>query len=464
MSLRPAARWTETILLLVITAIAFLGLALVSLAAGLRQGLEARALILAAVWPGAALVLPLWALHGLLIARGVRQEQLVLPCVGLLAALGLSLLWRLLPPALVWQQLVRGWWPGLALVGAMAAWPSLLERVRRDWPMTVSALGLGLLLATALFGQVDEAGARLSLRLGPLPPVQTSEPVKLALIIFLAWYIDREGAAVEGWARPLGWFRVPSLRYFVPGTLYVALATLALFRMSDLGAVLILGALFVTMLYAGLETRVFLPVALIGLGLALVVGLLVTWAVGVPGTVQMRWAAFANPWSHAPLIVNGQDTGLTVAAGPGYQIQQALYAVMAGGVSGTGLGFGLPGNVPLAHSDFIFASVVEELGAAGGLAVLAIYAVLFVRILRAAALLPPRQTFERLLLVGIGVHLFFQVFVMVGGTLNLLPVTGLTVPFMSHGGVAMLVNVVEAGVVLALAGRVEPAPAGAAPA
>src|SRR5690606_41775161 len=156
------------------------------------------------------------------------------------------------------------------------------------------------------------------------------------------------------------------------------------------------------------------------------------------------------------LVVNGVPSDITVAEGPGYQIQQALYAVGAGGLGGTGLGLGTPYFVPLAHSDFIFAAVVEELGGLVALALLALYGVLLLRVLRVAVLLPPGQKFERLLLVGITIHLFTQLFVMVGGTLNLLPLTGITVPFLSQGGIALVVNLTELGVAFALMQRLEP--------
>jgi cell division protein FtsW (lipid II flippase) len=312
-----------------------------------------------------------------------------------------------------------------------------------------------LLIATAFFGVVDESGARLALKLGPLPAVQTSELIKLALIIFLAWYIEKEGEAVEGRARSLRWLRIPAVRYFIPGLLYVFLATLALVMMSDFGAVLILGALFVGMLYAGFETRIFLTVAAVGLGLSLLVGLILAYTWETPAVIQQRLAAFINPWSNAPLLIDGQPTGVTIAEGPGYQIQQAIYALIAGGLTGTGLGFGLPNNIPLAHSDFIFAAILEELGAVVGLALLAFYLILLLRILRVAVLLPPGQQFERLLLVGISIHFFIQVLVMVGGTLNLLPLTGVTLPFLSQGGMALLVNLTEVGLVLAIIQRLE---------
>jgi cell division protein FtsW (lipid II flippase) len=223
--------------------------------------------------------------------------------------------------------------------------------------------------------------------------------------------------------------------------------------MSDFGAILVLGFLFVTMLYVGFERRIFFTIVTIGLGLSLIVGgtLAIFWQ--VPAVIQQRFIGFVNPWSDEPLLINGQPTGITIAQGPGYQIQQAIYAIVDGGITGTGISLGTPENVPLAHSDFVFAAIAEELGAMGALAVLTCFAILLLRILRVVVMLPARQVFERLLLVGIGAHLLIQVFVMVGGTVNLLPVTGVTVPFLSQGGMALTVNLIEIGLVLTLAQR-----------
>ncbi len=452
---RRAFRRVEAGLLVAVIAIAFLGFAMVETAAQVSRGLDPLPGLPAVLRPPAVLALALLGLHFLLVRRGVETEQVLLPVVGLLLAVGLAMIGRLQGPDGVWQQISRGLLPGAAVVALLIARPDLIERARRDAPLVISLGGLLLLLVTAFFGVVDESGARLSLKLGPLPPVQTSEIVKLSLIVFLAWYTERAREEVEGRARLFGRLQVPALRYFVPGTLFVFLATLALVRMSDLGAILILGSLFVAMLYAGFQPRLFLAVAAIGLALflAMAVVLAVVWE--PPDVVQQRVAAFRDPWSDAPLVVDGRPTGVTIAEGPGYQIQQALYATIAGGIAGTGLGMGQPQNVPLAHSDFILAALAEELGAAGVLALLACYAVLLLRLLRLAILLPAGQVFERLVLVGIAVHLFAQVFIMAGGTFNLIPLTGITVPFLSQGGVALLVNLAEIGVALSLAQRLQ---------
>jgi cell division protein FtsW (lipid II flippase) len=320
----------------------------------------------------------------------------------------------------------------------------------------VSLVGLALPFLTAIFGEVDETGVRLSLKLGPLPAIQTSELIKLALIIFLAWYIEREGRRVEGRAVPfLGVLRLPSLWYFLPGALFAALGALALVAMSDYGAVIILAVIFIGMLYAGFDTRTFATVALIGLAFAVIAGLLLALFWDVPDMIRYRFLAYQDPWSDEVVMVNGQPSDFTISEGPGYQIQQAVYAVIAGGIGGTGLGLGSPDFVPLAHSDFIFAAILEEMGSAVAFAILGLFAVILLRLLRIAALLPEAQVFERLLLVGIVIHLFIQVFYMVGGTLNLVPVTGITIPFLSLGGTALLVNLTEIGIALALMQRVE---------
>lgn len=395
------------------------------------------------------------ALHLLLWLRGRGGEQTLLPVVALLFSLGLVMIWRLNGSTGVWQQLTRGFFPGLLLIGVLTVRPDWIEFLRRQ-AVPISVAGLILAFLTALFGVADQTGARLALKLGPLPAVQTSEFIKVSLIIFLAWYIERQGEEVEGRARPLlGRLRLPSISYFIPGVLFVALATLALVGMSDFGAVLILGCIFVGMLYAGFDTRIFIPVAAIGLGLALLIGLLLLATWHIPAVIRYRFIAFVDPWSTAMILENGQPTGITISSGPGYQIQQAIYAVIAGGVTGTGLGFGSPYFVPLAASDFIFAALVEEMGALVGIAVLVFFAVMVLRVLRLAMVLPRGQVFERLLLTGIGIHFFAQVFIMVGGTLNLLPLTGITIPFMSQGGIALLVNLSEIGLAMGLAQRLE---------
>lgn len=449
LSFRPL----ETTLLVLVIAAASIGFMLTTVALNLKDGVATAPSLPETILPFAAVAAGLLGIHLLMSWRDPGQARPIWPITGMLVTVGLILIWRLRGSAGVWQQLSRGWLPGLAVIAILLLYPRLVEHIRRRWAVVIGVGGVLLLLVTAFIGVSDGSGARLSLKLGPLPAVQTVEITKLALIIFLAWYIERVGEAATGRGRAFGWLRLPALSYFIPGILFVFLATLALVKMADFGALPILAGLFVTMLYVGFEPRIFATIALIGLALSLLVTLLLVLFWDVPPVISQRLLAYRDPWSQTELVIDGQPTGVTVAEGPGYQIQQSIYAVVAGGFSGTGLGLGTPDNVPLAHSDFIFAAVAEELGAAVAVAVLALFAILILGILRLAALLPHGQVFERLLLVGIGTHFFWQVFIMVAGTLNTLPTTGITIPFLSQGSIALLVNLSEVGLVLALSQR-----------
>ncbi|MEJ2709632.1 MAG: FtsW/RodA/SpoVE family cell cycle protein [Anaerolineales bacterium] len=450
-----SGRALETFLLLLAVFVAVLGFVSTAAAEQIRQGQPPWPAIPDALLPPFVFALAFFTLHILLSIRRAEIDQIILPVTALLVALGLVMIFRLRGAEGAWQQILRGLLPGCLAAGFLIVRSEWIERLRR-WAIPISLVGMALPIATALFGVVDETGTRLALKLGPLPPIQTSEIIKVALIVFLAWYVEREGRAAEGRAAPwLGWLRLPAIRYLIPGVLFVVMASLALVQMSDYGAVLILAFIFVGMLYAGFETRIFGAITVLGLMLALVVGFVLANVWEIPTTIRYRFLAFRDPWSQEMVTLAGQPLGITISQGPGYQIQQSIYSAIAGGLTGRGLGFGSPEYVPLAHSDFIYIAILEELGTVIGFAVLALFAILLLRILRVAVLLPSGQIFERLLLTGIAIHLFIQVFVMTGGALNLIPMTGVTVPFLSQGGVALLVNFVEIGIVLTLAHRLE---------
>lgn len=450
-----SSRVTEAILLILVFLVSILGFVLLSVGVAVSQGQTLWAGLPAAVLPPLVIGGSALGLHILLRRQGEMVDQLLLPMVMLLFTIGLLMIYRLRGPDGAWQQILRGFLPGAALVGFFILRPGMLERVRR-LALPITTLGVLLPILTAIFGEVDETGARLALKLGPLPAVQPTEVIKLTFILFLAWFIDREGRKVEGRARPfLAWLRLPGLHYFLPGILVVALATMALVQMSDFGAVLVLGMIFIGMLFVGFETRIFVSIAALGLCLAAISALALSAFWQVPNVIRLRFLAYQDPWSKQEIVLDGLPTGLTISEGPGYQIQQSINAVVAGGLSGTGLGFGNPEYVPLAHSDFIFAAIIEEMGAVVGLAVLFVLILLLLRIARVALLLPQTQVFERMLLMGICVHLFIQTFIMVGGTLNFLPLTGITIPFLSQGGMALMVNLVEIGLVMSAASRLE---------
>jgi cell division protein FtsW (lipid II flippase) len=234
------ARSTEGIALAGIAAIAMLGFLSAAAARQIRQDLDPLPALTGAILPPLIVAAALVAFHLFLKNKKIQTEQIIWPAVNLLFVIGLIMIWRLRGMDGVSQQLFRGYIPGVMIATLFIARPQLIETIRR-WAVPIGLLGLLLPFATAVFGVVDETGARLSLKIGPLPAIQTTELIKLSLIIFLAWYVERQGQAAEGRAWPLfGMLRVPSLPYFIPGVLFVAVATLALVLMSDYGAVLIL--------------------------------------------------------------------------------------------------------------------------------------------------------------------------------------------------------------------------------
>ena len=451
-------RFTESFLLALVFVIALLGFALLAIGMQVKQGADIWSGLPGALLPPLVIGISSAGLHYLMCKRGMQVSQLILPVSMLLFTTGLLMIWRLQGASGAWQQLTRGFLPGMVVIAVLIVKPRWVERIRR-WAVPICLMGLLLLVTTAFLGVIDETGSRLALQLGNLPPIQPSEVIKLSLVVFLAWYIDREGKQVEGRARAfLGWLRLPPIHFFIPGVLFVAIATLALVKMSDFGAVLILAFIFAGMLFIGFETRIFLTISAIGMTLIVIVSLFLSFTWEIPTVIRYRFLAFKDPWSNEVILLKGQTTGVTVSEGPGYQIQQAINAEVSGGLSGVGLGFGTPQYVPLAQSDFIFAAIIEELGSIIGLAVLILFAILLLRMARIALMLPTQQVFERLLVIGICIHFFVQIFIMVGGTLNLLPITGVTIPFLSQGGMALLINLTEIGLVLSLSQRLEVQP------
>ncbi|RPI80900.1 MAG: hypothetical protein EHM41_21760, partial [Chloroflexi bacterium] len=279
-------RTIEAAAIILIAAIAFLGFMSAAAALQIQQGENPIAALRGVFLLPLAVAVSLVGLHLFLQMKKMRSEQILVPVTSLLFVVGLLMIWRLRGSEATWQQILRGFIPGLIITALLIAKPQRLELFRR-YGILAGLAGIITPFATALFGVVDETGARLALKLGPLPSIQTTELIKLSLIIFLAWYIERQGQAAEGRARPLfGWLRLPALQYLVPGVLFVVLATLALVAMSDYGAVLILGSIFIGMLYAGFQTRTFFTIAGLGLVMALIAGVILALTWEVPAVIR----------------------------------------------------------------------------------------------------------------------------------------------------------------------------------
>jgi cell division protein FtsW (lipid II flippase) len=380
----------------------------------------------------------LLAAHVVLVIAGRRTDQILLPTIGLLGGIGLLLMERLpqnlagslgglAQTQLVWLLVGVTIVTGLAIAVRNDAW---LRRYKYTW----AAVGVGLLLVTFLFGR-DINGQRLNLQIGPLTG-QPSELLKVLLVIFLAGYLSENRPLLVEESTRVGPFRLPPLPYLAPMVAMWAVALGIVVVERDLGAALLFFLVFLLLLYVATAraSYVLLGAVAAGVGGVAVYELL--------GYVRTRVDVWLNPFAD-PL-------------GAGYQIVQALHAFARGGLLGTGLGNGLPTiggrpPIPALHTDFPFAALGEELGLVGILAILGLYLVVIERGLRIAAAAP--DEFRALLAAGLSLVVGVQAFIIAAGNLKLVPLTGITLPFISYGGSSLLANAVVVGLLIALSDR-----------
>lgn len=350
-----------------------------------------------------------------------HADPYLLPMAALLAAVGLTEIYRLDPDDAFRQ--------GLWIVIGVAFFALTLIVLRRDYRRLESykyVIGLGALVLLALpalpgLGTTIN-GARLWVRVGPLQ-FQPGEIAKLMLIVFLAGYL-REKREVLARGR---------LKDFGPLLAIWGGAMLVLVQTNDLGSALLYFGIFLGMLYVA-TARVVYTAA----GLALFVS--GSWALyQVVPRVRERVSVWLDPWSRA------RDEG--------YQIVQSHYSIAEGGFGGTGLGRGTftstSGDplIPYLNTDFIFAALAQELGLVGVAAVLLVYMLFVMRGFRTA--LAAGDGFSKLLAAGLTFGFALQTFIIVGGILRLIPLTGITLPFVSYGGSSVLANfVLLAGLLL----------------
>ena len=320
----------------------------------------------------------------------------------------------------------------------------LLQDHRRlaRYTYTSGLIGLVLLvlpLVPAIGTTVN--GATLWIRVGDLS-FQPAEAAKILLTIFFAGYLvaKRDSLAVVR-TKFLG-IELPRLKDLGPLVIawLVSLAVLVFER--DLGTSLLFFGLFVAMLYIATQRRswIILGALLFFAGAAL--------AYYNFAHVRSRVTVWLDPWAYA-------DTG-------GYQIVQAIFGLANGGVLGAGLGQGFPNLVPFAKTDFIVAALGEEIGITGLFALVLLYAILVERGLRTSV--AATDSFGQLLAAGLSIVLALQVFVIIGGVTGLIPLTGLTTPFLSYGGSSLVANWVIVAILLRISDRSRrPAPVAPSP-
>jgi len=411
-ALLPAApqrvRWKELGLLLFPAALALVGFALLRISV-------ARAVSLESLAPGLGLISVLLAVHLILTFYHPQSDQILLPIAGTLTAIGLVMVYRL-APAVSTNQLIWIIVSAAALVAALFFQP-LPDWLRR-YPYTWAILGISLVGLTLLFGHGPGGSVeRLWLRIGPLQ-FQPSEVLKVLLIVFLAGYLDRDWELLARAHYDLGRFRLPPLPYLGPLLAVWGFSMLLLVSQRDLGMALLFFGIFLVMLYiaTGRGAYIIMGLVLFVAGVLLVVTLF--------GHVRDRFDVWLNPWASSH-----QE---------GFQIVQGLLAFAAGGIFGQGLNTGSPTYIPAVHTDYVFAAIGEEMGLMGSLAVLAMYILLVYRGYFIA--IRARDTFGRLLAAGLTTGLGLQALIITAGNLKLIPLTGVTLPFVSYGGSSLVTN------------------------
>jgi cell division protein FtsW (lipid II flippase) len=368
----------------------------------------------------------LWLVAHLVVRRfAPYADPLLLPCIAVLSGLGLVMIHRLdiagntlgrnnsgedAPVQLLWATV------GLVLFIAVLV-VVRDHRVLARFAYTLALVGLVLLAIPALLPNSEINGAKLWIRVAGFS-IQPGEFAKICLIVFFAAYLVDKRDVLALASRRVAGLELPRGRDLGPVLLAWVASILVLVFERDLGSSLLLFGIFVVMLYVATERASWLVIGLLLFSCGAYV------AYQVFGHVRVRVDTWLDPFGYA-------DTG-------GYQIVQSLFSLGTGGLFGAGLGGGRPDQVPVAKSDFIAAAIGEELGLFGLVALIVIYLVLVERGLRTSLVV--RDGFGKLLAAGLAFAVAWQVFVVLGGVTGLLPLTGLTTPFVAYGGSSLVAN------------------------
>lgn len=408
------SRKQEGILLFRIFFLLLFGFALVYLSIGLEGG------ITKVLYP-LSLGLVFYLIHWIWNFIGYRGDELLFSLTACLAVLGLIMIYRLKPELLIDQVM----WIllGLLIMFLITVFFKDYRRLEK-YKYFMAFLSVVLLVATVIAG-VQVGGAKAWLNLG-FVRFQPAEIVKILMVIFLAGFLKDRRELLSSPTWKVGNYLLPSPRDFGPLLLMWGLALILLIFQKDLGMALLLFGIFLAMLYIATSrvSYILVGVILFLLGASACYFLF--------SHVQIRVDTWINPW--------------TTVHGRGYQITQALFSLGAGGIFGTGLGLGHPSFIPAVHTDFIFAAMGEELGLLGASCVLLVYILLIYRSFRVA--LQSADDFSLLLASGLATIFAWQTFVIIGGVIKFIPLTGITLPFISYGGSSVMANFIILGLLL----------------
>lgn len=344
-------------------------------------------------------ILVVIVLSTILTPKITKADNILLLIVNMLFAIGVAMIYRL-NPSYGKRQLQ------FYLVGIVLFFLTFfILKSFKFWnkiSLFYVTISVALFMATLVFGSYL-GGAKNWIILGPIT-VQPSEFIKIPLAFFVASFYSRYN---EVSMKPFG-------RYYMNIVIYIFIGFL--FLQKDLGTALIFFGLMILSQFVYEKDRVLITLNIV----AMIFGSILAYFMF--GHVRVRVATWLDPWS---------DIDVT-----GYQITQALFATASGGLFGTGIGLGHPDYVPVAESDFIFSAISEEMGIFMGLAVILLFMILVYRSFKISLI--QQDKFLSILAFCIGVLFAFQTFIILGGVLKIIPLTGVTLPFISQGGSSML--------------------------
>ncbi|TCJ15890.1 FtsW/RodA/SpoVE family cell cycle protein [Rubrobacter taiwanensis] len=359
-----------------------------------------------------------------------RSDALLIPVVTLLTGTGLIMIYRLTYGVegvedLAISQVIWILTGSVFLLLTIVFLRDYHRLMQYKYLLALLAIGLIMLTFTPFGYEVN--GARLWVQIGPVN-FQPSEFARIGLIIFFAAYLAEKRDLMAATSRTVLGVQIPSPKYFGP-VLVVWAASLGLLVFEkDLGSSLLFFAVPLLMLYVATGRAAY-----VGIGSVLfAIGCVISYHLFAH--VRVRVAAWLDPWADPDLM--------------GFQILQSLFNIADGGIVGTGLGEGFSQTIPEVHTDFIFSAIAAELGLLGASAILLTFLIFVYRGMKIALL--SGDDFSKLLAGGLTVMFALQTLVIIGGVTKAIPLTGITLPFVSYGGSSVVGNFILTGLLLVI--------------
>lgn len=348
-------------------------------------------------------------------------DPAILPIVFVLSGIGITFVTRLAPDLAISQLIIL--FVSVALMVGTLALVKNLDVVMR-YKYTFGIIGIILLMLPIFIGTTI-SGSKLWIRIAGFT-IQPGEFAKVFIVLFLAGYLAENRELLSISNRKILGLKIPRFRLLLPLFAVWGVCLLIVVFERDLGSAVLFYTIFLLMLYVatGRLSYVIIGLALLAVGAA--------GAYKFLSHVQVRFQVWADPFKDAQ--------------GQGYQIVQSLYSLADGGLAGVGIGNGMANNIPVVESDFIFSAIGEEMGLLGGGAVLILFMLFAVRGLTTAA--RAKSDLAAFSATGLTAAISFQAFLIVGGVTRLIPLTGVTLPFMSQGGSSLLASFIIVALLL----------------